>query len=63
MPVSHAQVRDITLIFAIPEGFFGIVLGKSFNTIPELASSGLIATYGLAIATLPLWIVLLSRFM
>ena len=63
MPVSHAQVRDITLIFAIPEGFFGIVFGKSFNTIPELASSGLIATYGLAIATLPLWIVLLSRFM
>ena len=63
MPVSHAQVRDITLIFAIPEGFFGIVFGKSFNTIPELASSGLIATYGLSIATLPLWIVLLSGFM
>jgi malonate transporter len=63
MPVSHEQVRDITLIFAIPEGFFGIVFGKSFNIVPELASSGLIATYGLAIATLPLWIVLLSRFM
>jgi len=62
MPVSHQQVRDITLISAIPGGFFGIVFGKSFNTIPEVASSGLIATYGLAIATLPLWIVFLSRF-
>jgi malonate transporter len=63
MPVSHQQVRDITLISAIPGGFFGIVFGKLFNTIPEVASSGLIATYGLAIVTLPLWIVLLSRFM
>jgi malonate transporter and related proteins len=63
MPVSHQQVRDITLISAIPGGFFGIVFGKSFNTIPEVASSGLIATYGLAIVTLPLWIFLLSRFM
>ena len=36
---------------------------QSFNTITEIASSGLIATYGLAIVTLPLWIFLLSRFM
>jgi predicted permease len=63
MPVRQQQVRDITLISAIPGGFFGIVFGKSFNTIPEVASSGLIATYGLAIVTLPLWIFLLSRFM
>jgi malonate transporter len=62
MPVSHERVRDITLISATPGGFSGIVFGKSFSTIPEVASSGLIATYGLAIVTLPLWIVLLSRF-
>lgn len=63
MPVSHEQVRDVTLISAIPGGFFGIVFGKSFNILPAVASSGLIASYGFAIVTLPLWIVLLSRFM
>jgi malonate transporter and related proteins len=60
MRVSHERVRDITLISAIPGGFFGIVFGRSFNTIPQVVSSGLVATYGLAMVTLPLWI-LLSR--
>jgi hypothetical protein len=36
MPVSQQQVRDITLISAIPGGFFGIVFGQSFTQFPKL---------------------------
>jgi malonate transporter len=43
--MSHDAIRDITLISAIPGGFFGLVFGKSFNATPETASSGLIASY------------------
>src|ERR1700733_2769693 len=60
--MSHDQIRNITLISAIPGGFFGLAFGKSFNATPEIASSGLIATYGFAVVTLPLWILILSRF-
>ena len=60
--MSHDQIRDITLISAIPGGFFGLAFGKSFNATPEIASSGLTATCGFAVVTLPLWILILSRF-
>jgi malonate transporter len=60
--MSHDQIRTVTLISAIPGGFFGLAFGKSFNATPEIASSGLIATYGFAVVTLPLWILILSRF-
>ena len=43
--MSHDAIRDITLISAIPGGFFGLVFGKSFNATPKPASSGLIASY------------------
>jgi malonate transporter and related proteins len=55
-------VRDIVLICAIPAGFFGLVFGKAFNATPQTASSGLIATYALGVITLPLWILVLTRF-
>jgi malonate transporter len=38
--MNHAEIRDITLISAVPGGFFGLVFGKSFNSTPETASSG-----------------------
>jgi malonate transporter and related proteins len=60
--MNHDQIRNITLISAIPGGFFGLAFGRSFNTTPEIASSGLIASYGFAVVTLPLWILILSRF-
>ena len=34
--MSHDQVRNITLISAIPGGFFGLAFGKSFNATPEI---------------------------
>jgi malonate transporter len=60
--MSHDQIRNISLISAISGGFFGVAVGKSFNATPEIASSGLVATYGFAVVTLPLWILILSRF-
>jgi predicted permease len=60
--MEHDLVRDIVLICAIPGGFFGLVFGKAFNATPQTASSGLIATYALAVITLPLWILILTRF-
>jgi malonate transporter and related proteins len=60
--MSHDQIRSITLISAIPGGFFGVAFGKSLNATPEIASSGLVATYGFAVVTLPLWILILSQF-
>lgn len=59
--LHHSQVRDIALIGAIPGGFFGLVFGKSFNSTPDIASSGLIASYLLSVVTLPLWILILTR--
>jgi malonate transporter and related proteins len=60
--ISRDQIRNITLISAIRGGFFGLALGKSFNATPEIAGYGLIATYGFAVVMLPLWILILSRF-
>lgn len=60
--MDHNDVRNITVISAIPGGFFGLVFGKGFNATPETASSGLIGTYLAGWATLALWMLLLARF-
>jgi predicted permease len=59
LPVE--QMRDVTLISALPCGFFGIVFGKDFDSGPNLASSGLIASYLVGVATLAAWIVLVKH--
>jgi predicted permease len=55
------QTRYITLISAMPCGFFGTVFGKGFGSSPKLASSGLIASYGIGIVTLAVWIVIVNH--
>jgi malonate transporter and related proteins len=60
--LNHEQVREVALISAIPGGFFGLVFGKPYNSTPQSASSGLIASYVLSVVTLPLWILILTRF-
>jgi malonate transporter and related proteins len=62
LKLNHEQVREVALISAIPGGFFGLVFGKLFNSTPQSASSGLIASYVLSVVTLPLWILILTRF-
>jgi malonate transporter and related proteins len=59
--LSVDQTRYVTLISAIPCGFFGIVFGKGYNANPKLASSGLIGSYVLGVATLAVWIVVVNR--
>jgi malonate transporter and related proteins len=61
--MSHNQVRDITIISAIPGGFFGVVFGKGFNATPEAASSGLIASYGVGAITLAAWMLVMARYL
>ena len=51
--LSIAQMRYITLISAIPCGFFGVVFGKDFDDNPKLASSGLIASYVVGVGSSP----------
>ena len=60
--MSHDQIRAITVVSAIPGGFFGLVFGKGFNVTPETASSGLIATYLAGGITLAIWILLMEKF-
>ena len=59
--LSLPQTRYVTLISAIPCGFFGIVFGKGYGVNPKLASSGLIGSYVLGVVTLAAWIVILNR--
>ncbi len=59
--LSMEQTRYITLICAIPCGFFGLVFGKAFGSSPQLASSGLIASYIVSVATLSVWIVIVNH--
>jgi len=59
--LSLPQTRSVTLISAIPCGFFGIVFGKSYGVNPKLASSGLIESYVLGVVTLAVWIVILNH--
>jgi predicted permease len=58
-----AELRAVTLINAIPGGFFGLVFGKSFNAKAQAASSSLIANYAVSVLSLPLWILILNRWM
>jgi malonate transporter len=60
--MDHNDLRNITVISAIPGGFFGLVFGKGFNATPEIASSGLIGTYLAGWATLALWMLLAAKF-
>jgi predicted permease len=60
--MDHNDLRNITVISAIPDGFFGLVFGKGFDHTPETASSGLIGTYLVGWATLPLWMLLMAKF-
>ena len=59
--LSLDQTRYVTLISAIPCGFFGIVFGKGYNMNPKLASSGLIESYVLSVLTLAVWIVIVRH--
>jgi len=60
--MDHNDIRNITVISAIPGGFFGVVFGKEFNATPEIASSGLIGTYLFGWATLALWMLITAKF-
>lgn len=60
--MDHNDVRNITVISAIPPGFFGLVFGKGFHHTPETASSGLIGTYLVGWLTLPLWMLIAAKF-
>jgi malonate transporter and related proteins len=55
------QMRYVTLISAMPCGFFGVVFGRDFDSNPKLASSGLIASYVIGIGTLAAWIVIVNH--
>src|SRR6202167_5014166 len=59
--LSLPQTRYVTLLSAIPCGFFGIVFGKGYDVNPKLASSGLIGSYVLGVVTMALWIVILNH--
>jgi malonate transporter len=61
--MSHSEIRDITLISAIPGGFFGLVFGKSFNSTPETASSGLIASYCVGAFSMAGWMLVMSKYL
>jgi predicted permease len=60
--MDHDDLRNITVVSAIPDGFFGLVFGKGFDHTPETASSGLIGTYLIGWLTLPLWMLLMGKF-
>jgi malonate transporter and related proteins len=55
------ETRYVTLISAIPCGFFGVVFGKDFESNPKLASSSLIASYIVGVGTLTAWIVIVNH--
>jgi malonate transporter len=59
--LSIEEMRYVTLIGAIPCGFFGVVFGKDFDSNPNLASSGLIASYVIGVGTLAAWIVIVNH--
>ena len=55
------QIRYVTLIGAMPCGFFGVVFGRSFGSNPPLASSALIVSYVVSVPALAAWIVIVSN--
>jgi malonate transporter and related proteins len=60
--MSHAEICDITLISAIPGGFFGLVFGKSFNSTPETASSALLASYCVGAFAMAGWMLVITKY-
>jgi predicted permease len=54
-------LRPLVLVAAIPSGFFGLVFGKGFDATPPDASSSLVLSYIVSIASLAGWIVLLGH--
>jgi malonate transporter len=54
------QMRYVTLIGAMPCGFFGVVFGKRFGSTQPLSSSSLIASYVVGIPTLAAWIAFIN---
>jgi malonate transporter and related proteins len=60
--MDHNNLRNITVICAIPCGFFGMVFGKGFDATPEIASSGLIGSYLVGWITLALWMLYAGKF-
>ena len=61
MHLSLEQLRFATLICAMPCGFFGVVFGKNVEANPRLASSSLMASYILGVASLAVWIVIVNH--
>jgi malonate transporter and related proteins len=59
--LSVPQTRYLTLIGALPCGFFGAVFGKDYGSSPTAASSGLIASYVMGIGSLSAWIVIVTH--
>jgi predicted permease len=55
------QMREVTLIGAIPCGFFGLVFGERFGSSPPLASSSVIVSYVAGVATLAMWIAIVAH--
>jgi malonate transporter and related proteins len=55
------QTRYVTLISAMPCGFFGVVFGRDFDSNSKLASSGLIASYLVGVGSLAAWIVIVNH--
>jgi len=55
------QTRYVTLISAMPCGFFVVVFGRDFDSNPKLASSGLIASYLVGVGSLAAWIVIVNH--
>lgn len=55
------QTRYVTLISAMPCGFFGVVFGRDFDSNPKLASSGLIASYLVGVGSLAAWLVIVDH--
>lgn len=60
--MSHDEIRHITIICAIPAGFFGLVFGRNFGATPETASSALIASYGVGAFSLSAWMLVMTKF-
>jgi predicted permease len=59
LPVE--MTRWVVLMMAIPCGFFGLVFGKGFGSTPISASSSLVISYVVGIATLAGWLVVLGH--
>jgi predicted permease len=61
MNLRIEQIRYLTLISAMPCGFFGPVFGSHFGSNPPLARSGPIASHVCRVATLPVRIAILNH--